>query len=164
MSNLKGIAKIALIFLFTISCSSKHGSVESKQESVNMTVIYQKEIEPDTEYLGKLIMDFHLDTLKLTKKDLRLTALFLNQTKNETSTEYLTKNRDNLPVFGKIEEGNDTLYFSYKFKNEGVFYLEGIIEDAVILNNYYKDGSDRNINNLIKFSRKVTVTKQLNYE
>jgi len=153
MLNLKEGIKIILLLLFITGCKN------TTDQGEDIKIIYYNEIKANKEYIGKIIMEHGFDSIALKENDKRNKSLYLLQSDKILTVEYLESKKDNLPRFGEIEENNDTLYFTYEFKKEGEFYLEGIVDDAVLIKNYYKDGSSRLLNNITKISEKVTVTK-----
>ena len=133
-----------------------------KQETSNnnnLKVILSDNHYANKQYIGKIIMNYPLDSIKLKKNDLRSTSLLLGKFKERKDEKFLEKIKDSLEVFGKIEENNDTIYFKYKFKETGLFFLEGLVEDLIYLDKYYSPNS-RFISNTIKISEKIVVKKK----
>jgi len=160
MISLKGGISVLSMLLLVVGCKNSN-NLQEKDYIVGgeIKTIFYNEIKINKEYIGKIIMEHAFDSIKLNPKDVRSKSLYLVQSEKLLSIEYLDKNKEDLPRFGEIEENNDTLYFTYEFKEEGEFLLEGLIDDAVFLDNYYGDGKGRLLNNLTKISEKVIVTK-----
>lgn len=58
-----------------------------------------------------------------------------------------------------MKENKDTIYFSYNFRNAGNYFLDGYIEDFVMLRDSTSDDRTRLITNQIKISEQVAVQK-----
>ncbi len=140
------------IFFFTL-----FGCERKQKESLYLKIIYAKETKINKRNIGKILFDSELDTVKAGEKDLKSTTLFLGKFKKRYAITELEKMHQSLDTFGFIEKKNDTIYFDYIFDKVGIFYLDGYIEEKILLDNYYKNGNSRLLTKQIKISEKIKV-------
>jgi hypothetical protein len=153
MISKKTIKYLSLILiLFAISCNEKEQIIKT---------IYTNPCYLNNNYVGKIIPDLALDTITINKNNTRSTALFLGKFNKQYKISDLEKMHKYLDTFvNPIENSNDTIYFDYKFDKTGTFYLDGYIQDLVLLKNYYPDGKARIITDFIKFSKEIKVIER----
>ncbi len=135
--------------------------INCKEKEQFLKTIYTSPCYVNNNYAGKIIPDLNLDTIDLNQNTTRSTALFLGKFKKQHTISELEKMHNSLDTFvSPLGKENDTIYFNYKFDSTGKFYLDGYIQDLVLLKNYYPDGRARVITNLIKVSEKIKVIEQ----
>ncbi|MFC5044526.1 hypothetical protein ACFSTE_15250 [Aquimarina hainanensis] len=153
---MKDFKKIISCIIITtiISC------IQKQTEGPFIKTVYTDNPYSKKRYIGKIILKSDLDSIKLGDKDLKSRVLYLGKFKKRFSISELEKMHSKLDTFGYIEEDNDTIYFDYNFTNKGKYFLDGYIEEEVLLDNFYKDGKSRLITNKIKFSKKIRVIEE----
>ena len=129
--------------LFLISCSNKNSSNEINKLTKNPELTF--EYIPNTVYLnktyeGRLHYSSELDTIVLGKNESRYIFLFLT-TEKGTFDKVEEIEKVNHLIFG-IDD-NRFIDFKFKFEKDDSRTLNIILQDMVILENYYDNGKSR---------------------
>lgn len=176
MKDKKQYNKITIILssllLFTFSCKKETHVENKKTKTLSETTAFVKFIFPDTVYInklynGKIMYKGILDTITTSFDDQtksRYISFYMTKTKNiDYETEELYKLK--LDTFGAID--NRTIPFhKIKFTELGTFYMDGIINDHVMIDTLTrpKKPTDkvRYIENIIRANHKVVVIENHN--
>ncbi|MFD2698398.1 hypothetical protein ACFSQ0_10370 [Mesonia sediminis] len=168
-NNLIQIITFFLIFLTFFSCKNSEKNKNQMQDEVRMV----KEIEkpkgikfkisfPDTvtvgvSYSGKLFYSSDLDTIVThfgDRENSRYARFMMHTTNNINYTEeYLNKNVKD--TFGAIRNG-EIPFHNINFKNEGVHYIDGFINELVLMDTMSKYNNRRDKARLIQKRERVT--------
>lgn len=138
----------SLVFILTaaFSTSCKHNKkVPDKAKTNNHREYYLDVYFPDTvtinnTYEGNIVYKGILDTITtklfVEGNSMRLLTLYLknNKTLIKSSYNHILKSKEKDTFYPSKNENNYDIFFEYKFKNLGINYLEGILEDEVYLN------------------------------
>ncbi len=140
---------IALLLTITLSCTNTKNNV-SDHLIIKIQNIYKKD---SLEYGEIIYKSPIMDTLKLRKSDKRYLWFHFG---------IYNKQQDIRKLEGQTSESyraiNDSVIpFKSKYNKEGAFYLEGYVEETILLHDYYKNGNMRKINRHIKISKKIKV-------
>lgn len=161
MTNMKNknLVLILLAVFIIISCSDNKGDKKASKKNLGSKYIFSIKHFPDTVlvdkiYEGEIEYESELDTINLPNEDERFIFLYITTQKGSFKDIEAIKKVEH-EVF-KIDK-NGIIAFRFKFKNTGVNYFNGMIEDMVILNNHYKDGKARIITHLTEIKKEVFV-------
>lgn len=141
-----------LLVIIIISCSS------IKKNTPDRLIIKIQDIyKQDSLEYGEIIYKSPImDTLKLSEKDKRYLWFHFG---------IYNKLQDIRELEGKTKESykaidDSVIPFKSKYHKQGVYYLEGYLEETILLHGYYKNGDMRKISNLIKISKKIKVIEK----
>ncbi len=149
------------VLLIVLSFNCKREINDSKNiQKKNIKQEYTKfKNFPDTVHLNKVYyatMEYasKLDTIKLSTGVTR--DIFFYVTTQEGTFESVEEiERAKHEVFGKDETGS--IQFRFAFEKLGVNNFKGIIQDMVILENYYENGNARIITRLTEIDKEIFV-------
>lgn len=131
-----------------------------KNEVVEYKFEFPDTIKVNKSYDGKIIYKGVLDTLTTSFEDKRKSRyiyFYMNKTK-KIETEIKKLKLEKLDTFGAI---NNRIipFYDISFNKSGVYYLDGYIEDHVIIDNKTDSKKNRYIENIVKATHKVVVVK-----
>jgi len=157
--------QFVIIFTFLlISCVNKKGDEKVEKEIYNSNRISNNLISlPDTVFINKiykkkLVYSSKLDTIKLSEKDNRFIILYLTtQDGIYNEVESIEKVKHNEFT---TNENSNLIPFEFTFTKYGIHHFSGIIEDMVVLDNYYHDGKSRVITYLTTIEKEVFVIEK----
>lgn len=154
----KNLMSIVLISLTIISCLSKKEKVKTINSLESKNIFSVKHF-PDTVlvdkiYEGEIEYESELDTITLIEGEERFIFLYITTEKGVFKDIKAIKNVKH-EVFNIDEKG--IIAFKFMFKEKGVNYFKGIIEDMVLLNDYDEDGKARIITHLTEIKKEVFV-------
>ena len=155
MKYLITIVSLSVLFL---SCNKKVQS-DTEQKKEFKTIVEFRDM-PDSlilnkTYYSRLYYKSVLDSIKLRKNDNRYIFLYVT-TEEGTFKEVEEIKQVEHRIF-LLNDSINTFEFEFEIKNTRFNTIKAIIEDMVILDNYYKDGKARIITNLhqIEFDCKI---------
>ncbi len=141
---------ITLLSIITIAACSGIKKIDNNRLIVK---IQNKYLLDSLEYGEIIYKSPAMDTLVLKEKDKRFLWFHfgiynqpqdIKQLQGHTIESYKAINDSVIP-------------FDSKHNKEGTYYLEGYIEETILLHNYYNTGDMRKISNLVKVSKKIIV-------
>ena len=150
--RIKRLHFFAFCLCIVTGCTHSKSSVKSDL----IVKIKDNHVVDKLEYGEIIYKSKTLDTLKLSEDDTRYLWFhfgIFNSPKTITELE-----KYNLNSYKSINYS--VVPFESKFDAEGIYYLEGYLEEVILLDHYYNSADMREINKKIKISKKILYSEK----
>lgn len=153
------VFKILLLFNFSCRETTREKNI-FKNDVVEFYFDFPDTIKVNKFYNGKINYKGILDTVTKSfydKKKNRYIYFFMNKTDKLEQNIQLIKQKK-LDTFGAINN-NIIPFYNIKFNKKGTYYIDGYIEDHVLIEKMPNEKKSRYIENIVKATHKVIVVE-----
>ena len=151
---------IILLTVLNLSCKKNQNNLSIKKANIDEQIdIVRIENIPDTVfvnkvYFGKIEYKSQLDTIEISKGDIRHVVMFTTtQNGYFKDIESIEKVKHDIFAINK----SSFIEFAFSFENVGPNNFNAIIEDMVMLDNYYGVEKSRIITRLTEIQKEIFV-------
>ncbi|MBB1149452.1 hypothetical protein H4K35_04760 [Myroides sp. NP-2] len=163
---MRKVSLIVLIGIFFYNCDGRVKNNDSNQDKIYFDenrIVYDIDF-PDTVYskednYGLVSYKSHYDSIitDFGVKDTNRYARLIITTTNSIDYDYAYLKSIVKDTFGAYD--NRSIYFMLKFENPGVFYIDGVINDLILIDLHKKN--EEGIDQIRWLEDEVRVTKKV---